>query len=180
MTQSKKISAPELEKSALKYIGKYATSIENLRKVLIRRIERSKNYKEIAPEEAKQWIDIIIKKFTDANLLNDSVFAINRAKNLHRSGASRKKIIIVLKNKGINKLEINLALNTLDSEFKNTELEAALNYVRRKRLGPYRPNDERKALRKKDLAKLAREGFLYSDAIKVIDIESLEEVKKLV
>ncbi len=179
MTQSKKLNVSELEKSALSYIGKYATSIENLRKVLTRRIKRSKNYKEISPEQAKQWIELIIKKFVDANLLNDSVFALNRAKNLHRSGASRRKIILALKNKGIKNLEIDLALNSLDSEYRNTDLVAALNYVRRNRLGPYRPNDERKALRKKDLAKLARAGFSYRDATKVIDIESLDEIKKL-
>ena len=46
--------------------------------------------------------------------------------------------------------------------------------ARRRRRGPYRDKTQRSEYREKDLAALARAGFNYDTAQKVIDAESIE------
>ncbi|MGH6947427.1 MAG: regulatory protein RecX, partial [Kiloniellales bacterium] len=49
------------------------------------------------------------------------------------------------------------------------ELKAALAFARRRRLGPYRAEPDRAGRRERDLAALARQGFAYELARRVID-----------
>ena len=46
-------------------------------------------------------------------------------------------------------------------------LENALQFARKKRIGRFRPEEQREAFRQKDLAALARAGFDYDVAIKI-------------
>jgi regulatory protein len=48
------------------------------------------------------------------------------------------------------------------------ELEAARAYVRRRRLGPHRPESERLENRRRDLAALARHGFDHETAVRAL------------
>jgi len=48
-------------------------------------------------------------------------------------------------------------------------LAAAAAYARRRRLGPFRRPDQRDEKRDKDLAALARQGFGYDTATRIID-----------
>ncbi len=58
------------------------------------------------------------------------------------------------------------------------ELAAALACARRRRLGPYRPPPARKSMRQKDLASLARAGFAYDVARRVVEAETAEELER--
>ena len=51
------------------------------------------------------------------------------------------------------------------------EMAAALAFARRRRLGPFRTTASRAEHREKDLAKLARQGFAYETARRIIDRE---------
>ncbi len=55
---------------------------------------------------------------------------------------------------------------------------AALACARRRRLGPYRPPTERKPKREKDLASLARAGFAYDIARRVVEAETAEDLER--
>ena len=52
------------------------------------------------------------------------------------------------------------------------ELEAALTYARKRRLGPHRDAAKRAEYRQKDLASLARQGFSFDIARKVLGGDS--------
>lgn len=54
------------------------------------------------------------------------------------------------------------------------EEQAAQAYAKRRRLGPYRRPDQRAAHRDRDLAALARAGFAYGLARRVVDRETEE------
>jgi regulatory protein len=56
-----------------------------------------------------------------------------------------------------------------------SELEAARAYVRRRRLGPFRPEAERQPNRQRDLAALARTGFDHETAIRALGHGSDDE-----
>tara|TARA_B110000263_G_scaffold22302_1_gene17396 strand:- start:55 stop:654 length:600 start_codon:yes stop_codon:yes gene_type:complete len=162
-----------LEKIALVHIDRYATSIENLRNVLMRRVEKSVRTHKIDKREAEIWVKIIITKLVNLRLLDDQAYAESRVRSLHRLGASEKKIMSILSNKGISKVDSASAVSLLENEYCNRELMAANIYARKRRLGPYRLDEKRKERRNRDLASLARAGFRYDDAKNVIDAVSV-------
>ena len=170
----KPLTEKRLEKLALLHIDRYATSIENLRNVLMRRVEKSARNQNIEKKEAEKWINEIITKLVNLRLLDDQAYAENRVRSLHRSGASQKKIMSILSNKGVSKVDTTSAISLLENEYYNRELMAANNYARRRRLGPYRLAENRKEKRDRDLASLARAGFKYNDAKSIIDALSVE------
>lgn len=173
----KPATAARLEKAALAHIDRYATSAANLRLVLMRRVERSARLHDTDRAEATAWVDAIIAKLLERRLLDDGAYARARATSLHRSGASRRKITAMLQRKGVARGDIAAALAVLEAEFDNSELVAAYNYARRRRLGPYRTPEARGERRERDLAALARAGFGFDTARRVVDAPSVEDLE---
>jgi regulatory protein len=176
----KPVTAARLEKAALAHIDRYATSAANLRLVLLRRVERSARRHDTDRAEASAWVDAIIAKLLERRLLDDAAYARARANSLHRSGASRRKIAGMLQQKGVGRSDIAAALAALEAEFDDSELVAASNYARRRRLGPYRAPDARDGRRKRDLAALGRAGFGFDTARRVVDAPSVEDLEAAV
>ena len=173
----KPATAARLEKAALAHIDRYATSADNLRNVLMRRVERSVRLHDTDRSEAGEWVDAIIAKLLERRLLDDAAYAQGRARSLHRAGASRRKIAAMLQHKGVGRSDIEGALAALEAEFANRELMAAYNYARRRRLGPYRLPEARAERRARDMAALARAGFGYDTARRVVDAPSVEDLE---
>ena len=70
---------------------------------------------------------------------------------------------------------IDLVTKALNSG--NAEIEAALRYARRRRLGPYRVDREiATENRQRDLASLGRAGFSYDTARRVVDADDPEDL----
>jgi regulatory protein len=173
----KPVTAARLEKAALAHIDRYATSAANLHQVLLRRVERSARLHDTDRAEATAWIDAIIAKLLERRLLDDAAYARARANSLHRSGASRRKIAAMLQRKGVGRSDIAAALAALEDEYDDSELTAAYNYARRRRLGPYRVPEVRDDRRERDLAALARAGFGFDIARRVVDAPSVEDLE---
>src|SRR5205814_10421873 len=70
-----------LERWALDYLGRYASSSENLRRVLLRRLRR--NFPQ-ATKGTVAAIDALVSRYREAGLLNDAAYAAGRAESLHR------------------------------------------------------------------------------------------------
>ena len=117
----KPLTEKRLEKLALLHIDRYATSIENLRNVLMRRVEKSARNQNIEKKDAEKWINEIITKLVNLRLLDDQAYAENRVRSLHRSGASQKKIMSILSNKGVSKVDTASAISLLENEYCNRE-----------------------------------------------------------
>ena len=173
----KPVTAARLEKAALAHIDRYATSAANLRQVLLRRVQRSARLHDTDRAEANAWVDAIIAKLLERQLLDDAAYARARANSLHRSGASRRKIAGMLQQKGVGRSDIAAALAALEVEYGDSELVAAYNYARRRRLGPYRAQEARDERRERDLAALARAGFGFDTARRVVDATSVEDLE---
>jgi regulatory protein len=173
----KPATAARLEKAALAHIDRYATSAANLRNVLMRRVARSVRLHDTEHGEAAEWVEAIIAKLLERRLLDDAGYARARAGSLHRSGAPRRKITGMLQQKGVGRSDIAAALAALDAEYDNSELVTACNYARRRRLGLYRLSGAREERRERDLAALARAGFGYGTARRVVDAQSVEDLE---
>ena len=168
----RKVSPKSLEAAALHYLERFASSAENLRRVLMRRVVRSARVHDIDPDEASRWIDAIIDRFSRSGLLDDTRYAENLAHSLSRRGVAMRGIRARLQQKGVETEAIDRALAGLAEESADADLTAALALARRRRLGPHRDPARRAEFRDKDLAALARAGFSYSLARRVIEAET--------
>lgn len=176
--QPRPATAERLRKAALAYIDRYATSAAHLRAVLMRRVDRSARLHGTDRAAGAAWADEIVAELVTRGLVDDRAFAETRANSLHRSGASRRRIAATLKTRGVGEDDIEAAIGALDERWPDRELAAACHYARRRRLGPWRAADSRAEHRERDLAALARAGFSYRIAERVVecdDIDALED-----
>ncbi len=171
-----------LRNSALYYLERYASSSGHLRRLLLAKVARSARAHGSDPEKGAAAVEALIAELLGAGLLDDARYAGERARVLHRRGASARAIRAGLMAKEIAADDIERALTGLREEAAEPELAAALAYARRRRLGPYRAAGARegrreKDLREKDLAALGRQGFGYDLARRVIETDDLAELE---
>ena len=166
----RKITPNSLESAALAYLQRYATSAANLRTVLMRRVHRAAQAHDDDPAVGAALVDALVDRYMRSGLLDDQAYAQGRAASLHRRGISRRGIIARLTAKGVAPTVIEEILSELRDTHANLDLDAACNYARRRRLGPWR-SAGRAERRERDLAALARQGFGYELALRVIDAE---------
>lgn len=171
------VTPAALERSALYYLERYASSAENLRRILLRRVERAARAGTADRSEARANIDALIERLRARRLLDDTAYAEGRAHSLSRKGRSRAGIARALAAKGVDRDTVDTALQEL-ADSGETDLAAAMRFARRRRLGPFREPKLRAARRDRDLAALGRAGFAYEVARLVVDAatpEALEE-----
>jgi regulatory protein len=145
-------SEQNLYEAAIRYLERYASSAENLARVLERRIRRwEMRGQEKAPEDVTQWIDKAVQKCIALGYVNDDRYTEQKIVSLRRQGRSKMYILRSLQLKGVAVQTIARFLNGSEED----ELQAAQRYVERRRLGKKRDDESRQ----KDLAKLVRAGF---------------------
>jgi regulatory protein len=167
-------SAEALLKAALDYLAHYASSGENLRRVLTRRAEKMG----ASPREAAPVIATIVERCAGAGLIDDAAYAASQAASLARRGSSRQAIRFRLTQKGVADAVIGAALVLLDEDGAG-ELAAACALVRRRRLGPLRPLPARALFRDRDLGVLARAGFGLDLARRVLTARDAAELDEM-
>lgn len=167
----KKITLKRLENIALYYLSRYESSSENLRKILKRRIYKASKYHETDINQANDWIEQTIQKMQRLEYINDDRYALNQLRKLWEKGSSKRKMQAHLAQKGIPQEKIPTLLesfmDSLDSD-DNFELIAAQKYAKKRKIGIYRPKNQQEEYKNKDLASMARAGFNYETAKKVI------------
>lgn len=172
----KKATAQYLENAALYYLGRFSASSGHLRRLLVQRVDRSAKAHGTDPVAGRDMVDKLIARFLSSGLLDDAAFAAGKARSLRRRGASRSVIAQKLRAKSVAPDRIDDAVNAADRDAiedgEDAELNAAWRLARRKRVGPYRKKQaDRAELRAKDMAALARGGFSYDVARRVIDAD---------
>ncbi|MDE0885949.1 MAG: RecX family transcriptional regulator [Myxococcota bacterium] len=186
-----RISAGDFERAALRHLERYPSSSAGLRAVLERRAERSRTHHgdEEDREATAASIEATLARMSELGFLDDRRYGQALAQRIRGRGGSLRKVAAALHEKGISgALRAQLLEEVGDAE---AELEAALTYARRRRLGVHRrgnplgapeadtPGDcehedseraERQRLkRKKELGALARAGFSFEVAARALD-----------
>lgn len=170
------ITAKYLMNAATFYLERYPSTAEGLRRVLNRRVRKAEAAEAPVMDNVEQAIGEIVAKFVDAGVIDDKAFAQTKARALHRRGTSSRATRQKLKLAGVDGDTLDKAMDALDEELDTDpgkrEWQAAVALARRRRLGPFRPEKERKDKRLRDLAAMARAGFAFDVARKVIDAAS--------
>ena len=176
-TVGKTIDRALIERWALAYLGRFASSAENLRRVLLRRARRRLGEDREAASRAAGLIDALVARYRESGLVDDTSYATARARARLRRGQSVRTIRAGLAAKGVAADEAGAAIDALKGEAGDPDLAAACVFARRRRLGPYRRIAE--ADPSKELAAFARAGFSRAVADAVLACADAEEVEGL-
>jgi regulatory protein len=109
-------------------------------------------------------VDALLERYRASGLIDDERFARNLSERLQSRGASRRAIMEKLRVRGIGATVVEGVV----PKSSENELVAARALVKRRRLGPFRPEAERLENRRRDLAALARAGFDHGTAVRAL------------
>lgn len=170
---AKKITKIRLKNIGLYYLERFESSVDNLRQVLMRRVNdyayQNPGYDK---SEALGWIEEILSEFEGYGYLNDNRYAELKIRDYLAAGKSARYIKGKLQQKGISE---SAADDLLDEQEYDAEA-FALKLAKKKKIGPFRPDEEtRRENRRKDLAVLVRAGFDYAVAQKVLGSDYSED-----
>lgn len=176
-----------LEKAALFYLQRFATSRAHLATVLARKVERRGLPEGTSKAEADTWIQAVVERMAELGYVDDEVYARARARTLLNRGKPQRVVRRALADKGIAEPLIDTVMTEMAEEMAAPDLCAAIRYVRRRRLGPARPPHRRPEAGtedghrqfQKDLAAMARAGFSYDTAKTVLDLDGEEGLDEL-
>lgn len=168
----RKATPEHLRNAALHYLERFASSEDNLRRVLMRKVRRSAHHHGTDTAEGEAAVEDIIRRFRETGLLDDTQYAEARARSLRDRGQSARSIRFKLIEKGIAAAEAEQAIGAIDgADSSGAEREAAVRYARKRRLGPFADPARRAERREKDLAAMARAGFSFDTAQEVVDAD---------
>ena len=171
------VSAASIENAALYYMERYATSSENLRQILERKIMRAASYHDTNIEACTQLVDNLIQRYLENGILNDETYASTQAANMNRRGKSLRAIRFRLRKKALPIEIIDKAVKALTNEIGFPDLIAAIAYAKKRQLGPYRRKTCTPADINKELRALARSGFSYSLALRIVESRNISELE---
>ncbi|HEY4105406.1 MAG TPA: RecX family transcriptional regulator [Polyangiaceae bacterium] len=166
------VSRAGLDAAALRYLERFDCSSTKLARVLAERLAKAARAG-VDVAEAKVFVAELLERYQASGLIDDRRFAQNFAARQRDRGASRRMIEQKLRQRGISSELSRQILAVPDS--RESELEAARAYARKRRLGPHRKPELRETNRRKDLMALARAGFDFDTAARAIGHSSLDE-----
>lgn len=169
----RKITKQRLKNIALYYLKRFESSSENLRSVLRRRVDKyAFAVAEFNKAEAYAWVDETVAECENLNYVNDDRFAEFKIKSYINSGKSQRYIQGKLKQKGIDE---NVVENILEEQ-EYQPFEVALKFAKKKKIGPFRQNEEQRVeYKQKDMMKLVQAGFDYETVSEVMDYQLAED-----
>ena len=165
-----------IERWALDYLGRFASSAENLRRVLLRRVRKRLADDRQAVRAAAALIDALIARYRETGLVDDAAYAAGRARARLRRGQSLQTIRSGLAAKGVAAEDTEAAIAALCAAVADPDLASAIAFARRRRLGPYR---RAPAELDKELASFARAGFTRATADAVLNCTTMDEAEAL-
>lgn len=150
-----------LERLAIFYVGRYATTRAKLRTYLARKI-RERGWSE--PEPAP--VDRLVERISELGYVDDRAFATARAASLQRRGYGERRVSQSLRAAGIEEEDAAEAREISEAG----AWEAALLFARRKRIGPFAAEEGDRAARQKAFAAMIRAGHSMDTARKLLEL----------
>ncbi len=107
----KRATRDGLERAALRYLERYASSAADPCRVLMERVERSARFRGTDTEAGAERVDSIVGRHLQAGLLDDDAYAELRVERLFAQGYGRRRI--ARRQKGVGNDAVRNALDNL-------------------------------------------------------------------
>lgn len=166
-----------LKRRALYYLERFASSRAHLGHVLGRRALRDAAALDLPEAPVRAAIEALLDDLERLGLLNDAAYAEARARRLAEKGQPPRRIAQNLASRGVDRELARAATNSLEAASPDLELETAIAFARRRRLGPFAQENGGKAPAKA-LAAFARAGFSSTIARRVLAARSIDELDR--
>lgn len=169
-----------IRRQALKYLDRFAATTMKLRRHLLNKNAKAIEFHGLDTEDVLQNIDTEIEKLVKAGIMDDQLYASSKARSMARQGKSSLQINVKLGSLGFDEQQSDTALDRLKEEEGFTDKKAAARYIKRRRFGPYKPDETREEREQKELAALVRNGFELGTAKAVLSLATTEEIEDLI
>ncbi|USI74445.1 RecX family transcriptional regulator [Sphingomonas morindae] len=143
------LTAATLERLALAYVGRYATSRVKLERYLARKIAE-RGWEGATPPDPHA----LAARLAGLGYVDDAALAAARGRALARRGLGARRLGVALDGLGIAGEDRAEALE----EARRHAWETALRYAERRRLGPFAPGPVDPAARRRGVAAMLRAG----------------------
>ncbi|WP_242194760.1 regulatory protein RecX, partial [Sphingomonas hankookensis] len=120
------LDQPALERAALRYVERYATTRGKLAAYLTRKLRERGS-------EGPVDIEGLADRMAELRYVDDRAFAEMRAASMTRRGLGARRIRDALRHAGVGEEDAEAVADTLDDGAE----AAALAFARRKRIGPF-------------------------------------------
>jgi len=153
-----------LERLALDYVSRYATSRAKLRAYLIRKLSERGWAEEEGGLRAEEVVDALVGRFAERGYVDDRALADARARSMTARGYGARRLSGALRALGISDEDAADARGTADGH----AWEAALRFARRRRICPFatKPLDE--GARRRAFAAMMRAGHAPELAKRIV------------
>ncbi|MCB2055811.1 MAG: RecX family transcriptional regulator [Geminicoccaceae bacterium] len=173
-------TAERLRRRALAHLERHPTSRAHLERLMLRRALPEAALFDVDPEEVRGLVRALLDDLERLRLLDDDRFAEGRARRAIARGTAPRRVTAALAAKGVDADTVARALGAVGEEIGDPAWQAALGYARRRRLGPWRgpasPGEDTAETRRRELAVMARAGFDYATARRLVSLEAGDEV----
>ena len=161
------LDSASLERLALRYVERFATTRARLAGYLDRKI-RERGWDGPGPDTAA-----LAGRMADLGYLNDRSFAEARASAMARRGLGARRVAIAFRQDGIDAEDAAALAEAIEER----EVEAALAFARRRRIGPHGQGVPERPEREKQFAAMLRAGHAPALARRIVNLapgETLE------
>ena len=148
-----------LERLALHYVGRYATTRAKLKTYLARKV------KERGWEGARPDLDALAERLSKLGYVDDAAFAASRAASMQRRGYGERRVTEAFRAAGIAEADGADAM----AQTRDGALEAAIRFARRKRIGPFAATKPDQHAARKAFAAMMRAGHSFEIARRVLE-----------
>ena len=174
------MSAARLERLAVGYLQRFPASVARFRLAMQRKLDRVRDAQPDDAASFPQWLASAEARCLNLGLLDDEAYGRGVVRTLHRRGLAIRNIRQRLRQKGLDGETIDRAVETLlEDGDGDPDFTAAVTFAQRKRLGPFAPPELRRERYRRHLAAMARRGFSFGLASRVLEGEAGELVSEL-
>jgi regulatory protein len=156
------LDAAKLEELALNYVGRFATSRAKLLGYLARKL-RERGW----TGEAEPPLEALAEKLVRLGYVDDRAFALSKARSLTGRGYGERRVRQALLVAGIGENEGADAQSLAEEE----SVAAALQFARRRSIGPFAPRPLDPPERERALGAMIRAGHRFALAKAIIDLK---------
>ncbi len=163
------LDAAALERLALRYVERFATTRGKLADYLARKI-RERGWDGAAADPRA-----LAQRMADLGYVDDRLYAESKAASLGRRGMGARRVTMALRQAGVEEGDAE----HLAPAIHDRAGEAALTFARRKRIGPFGVVTDDRKVRDRQLAAMMRAGHGFDIARRIVTARSEEDIGEL-
>ena len=155
------LDAATLERLALRYVERFATTRGRLVQYLVRKI-RERGWDGAAADPSA-----LAEKLAELGYIDDRAFGEARAAAMGRRGFGKRRVTGALHQAGIEEVDRDAIVPAVEER----ALETALAFARRRRIGPYALRQAERPEREKHIAAMIRGGHDFTLSRRIASME---------